>query len=370
MIRYHVLLEPLTPIHIGSGERIAPEEYLIRDNQLVRFNASRVMADFTPGQRRTFEAMLHGGKFQEAQKRLRHSCCMEHECYRVPMGSESGGELARALNNPERKAEVHMFVRNGADGRVLIPGSSIKGAMRTALVNHFLHAEPDRFSEIKETVRQQNKKHQWRTLEESTLGFAHPEMEWDPLRLLKVGDTVVPEGRTRVDRVINWNPDKGESAKMQMHFERLMSWADSDKESFAVPVELSVDDTAAHHPCNRRRFTGYVPTWDVLTKACNDFYLQRLRDEADRFFPKPKRFDWGRLCKQNEKGYQRINLDIKKRILLRIGRFSQHESLSVDDLRQGEDKEGKPIAKGKTRNMCVADRGHLPFGWVLLTLVE
>jgi CRISPR-associated protein Csm5 len=62
----------------------------------------------------------------------------------------------------------------------------------------------------------------------------------------------------------------------------------------------------------------------------------------------------------------------RKRLLLRIGRFSHFESLSVDELRQGWNVQAsRPITgMGATRIRCAMenDKPAMPFGWLLLTL--
>ena len=62
----------------------------------------------------------------------------------------------------------------------------------------------------------------------------------------------------------------------------------------------------------------------------------------------------------------------RKRMLLRIGRFSHFESLSVDGLREGYNIQArKPITNmGATRTRCLMENGRppMPFGWLLLTL--
>ena len=65
-------------------------------------------------------------------------------------------------------------------------------------------------------------------------------------------------------------------------------------------------------------------------------------------------------------------------MLLRMGRFCQFESLSVDELRRGyrlqaKQREDRTIADmSSTRNLCDMGQGKsgMPFGWLLLTYVS
>ena len=62
-------------------------------------------------------------------------------------------------------------------------------------------------------------------------------------------------------------------------------------------------------------------------------------------------------------------------LLLRVGRFSHFESLSVDNLRQGWNVQArKSITEGSSRTLCRCRPNPdgagtaLPFGWLLLVL--
>ena len=48
--RFHAT--PLTPIHVGNGEVLAPEDYLIEKDHLIQFNRAAVLRDMQPETRR------------------------------------------------------------------------------------------------------------------------------------------------------------------------------------------------------------------------------------------------------------------------------------------------------------------------------
>jgi CRISPR-associated protein Csm5 len=87
-------------------------------------------------------------------------------------------------------------------------------------------------------------------------------------------------------------------------------------------------------------------------------------------FPKGKTPDGQIVAIEPSKPYWCT--DQRKRVLLRVGRYSHFESLSVDELRQGYNIQARMAISGMgaTRTRCVMENGKppMPFGWLLLIL--
>lgn len=214
----------------------------------------------------------------------------------------------------------------------------------------------------------------------------HSQTERDVFRLVEMRDVDVPADSTRIDRAYNWNPNKPGSDGIQLWVERLLSRVDAP-DAAQFRIELTVDDARMDHP---RVAANLGRTIDLRTiaDACNHFYWHRFLAERDRFFSP----DQGRPSERTRRIYQAMAPFFRRTaegkmlvqppswpfILLRVGRFSQFESLSVDELRQGHrpqarTPEGKRITDmGATRNLCDmgADQPALPFGWMLLKVLE
>ncbi len=363
---------PLTPIHIGSGEILAPEDYLLRDDQLIRFNRSAVLRGMKPEVRRELETALDRNQFDRAQAIIRDACDPNrHALGRIGISDESRDALRSLVANPEspvRNREVHPFVRNPHTGRPFVPGSSLKGAMRTAIVNHFTQAHRDT---IAPAVARADERSKARTLETEALNFEFRNLESDPLRLFKVADADLPDGSTRIDRALHVQRGKSPS-DIQMHFERLLSQGDGDPVTFEVELELDENALADRRV---RNMIGRALSFDLIRKACNAFYTGRLLAEHQRFFsedstPEARYGAQGLVKLQPDKILIARSLR-EEGMLLRIGRFSHFESLSVDELRQGWNiQKKKPIDEGSTRTLCrsagLGGTVPMPFGWLLL----
>lgn len=374
---------PLTPIHVGDGTVLAPEDYLIEGNHLIQFNRAAVLRDMKPGIRQDLEKRLDRNDFQAAQDILRKSVQAAHHRCRIQIGAESKADLSKAVGNPldpvVRQRAVQGFARNPLTAKPYLPGSALKGAIRTAVVNHYTQKH---FPSVKQAVspllgNAHIRKDAWKALETEALNFEFQQLQQDPFRLLKVADADLPTDATRVDKVWPVKRDGQEDTKgIQMHFERLLSRGDGIDSGFTVELEL--DEQAGG---DERVTVGRRLDFETIRRACISFYAGRLLAEQRRFFAdaRPPEAIFG------AQGLIKINPDkvlvaksIQERgLLLRVGRFSHFESLSVDDLRQGWNAQTRrPMEEGSSRTLCrcrsdVAGASMaLPFGWLLLELTE
>jgi len=382
MTVYRLHATPLTPIHVGDGNTLAPEDYLIEGDHLIQFNRAATLRDMKPETRRQLEERLDRNDFQAAQEILRKSVQPRHHRCRIQIGAESKADLLKAVGNPldpvVRQRAVNGFVRNPLTGQPYLPGSALKGAIRTAVVNHYTQKH---LPSLKQTVsplleNPRDRRNAWKTLETEMLNFEFRHLQEDPFRLVKVADAELPANRTRVDKVLPVKRDGKEDTKgIQMHFERLLSRGDGIEDG-GFTVELELDELAAG---DARVHVGRRLDFETIRLACNSFYTGRILAERRRFFadaqPPERIFGAHGLIKINPDKVLVAKSIQERGLLLRVGRFSHFESLSVDGLRQGWNVQARrPIEEGSSRTLCRCRPTvegaslALPFGWMLLML--
>lgn len=367
---------PLTPIHVGDGTSLSPEEWRINDGAIERFSAARVLAAMGAGTRRRYLAELDQGRLQEAQAVLREAVEPEHVVERVEAGGESLRELRQAVDNPLRRGDIRPFARTG--GRPFVPGSSIKGAFRTALLSR--HAEELEQQQASELWSLRNSAERSDRLEELALARPRGRTEQDPLRFLSVADAALPGGATRIDRIENWKPRgrNAERAGMQMHYERLRSSADGRGARLTVGVRVDAGRLAAARAIGqseRLPALDLVPRdlWDIT----NAFHWKRWDAERRMFEDEPATLDvLGRITRLRVNGRVVGEEELRRGfpyMLLRVGRFTQFESKSVDVFREGWNARARrPMEEGTTRNIVRLPAGRdgaeapVPLGWLLL----
>jgi CRISPR-associated protein Csm5 len=387
MTRYRFRAQALTPVHIGSGHEIDPLEFMLQRNRLIHFNPAEIVNRLAPDERHRFLQLLEKAELKAVQSFLRtHLDPQQPGLVHVDISEEFRREFEEKASNPNNQFRVDMMPRNPHLGTVYLPGSSIKGAIRTALVNYFANLDPTTRESVHQAVRgERNDNNKSRLLEEKALNRRHSETERDVLRLLEVEDVSLPDASTRIDRAVNLNPTKSGSQKIQIWVERLKSLADETQApAFAVTLHL---DTKAMKDHRVRACLGRTIDFETILQACNRFYWGRMTAEADKFdgrsaggenwkslhglFPKGKTTDGEDVIIDPSKPPWWCSQQ-KKRILLRVGRFSHFESLSVDELRKGYNVQARrPIeGMGASRTRCAMGGGKsaMPFGWVQLTL--
>lgn len=384
MTTYHFKAQALTPIHIGSGCEIDPTEFLIKDDKLVQFSMARIIEDLDPNEKERFVSFMERADLKEIQNFLRHHMDVKlHGLSSIDAADAFRSEYQVKASNPNNQFKVDMMPRNPHTGQVFIPGSGIKGAIRTAMVNFYTNLNPKTKATVHENVRNESIAKPWQVLEEKALNCLKKDTHRDIFRLIHVRDAVLPHNSTRIDRAVN-SGAKG----IQMWVERIKSRADNNNApEFTVSVRM--DDSAMNHP-DVKDILGRVFDINTLLDACNRFYWRRMTEEGEKFDDK---LNQGQSWKAIENAFPRGQLEdgtlvtinpsvsfwndpdfVNRHMLLRIGHYSHFESLSVDELRQGQNvRTRQPITgMGSTRTRCIMEKGkcQMPFGWLMLTLVE
>lgn len=370
----------VTPVHIGSGEEWVKSDYVIREDRLCRFDPASVVLRMDPKRRQQFESHIDAGKLQGADCILKDSVGELDIIEKIPLGPKSLKELKEAQTNAGRWGQVKPFVRTG--GRPFVPGSSIKGAIRTALLSAVVQ---DRGVVQAKRVLAEAGARAPDLLQQWAFEYDGRHTEQDPFRFLQVSDAVLPEEATRIDRVVNWSPKGGDSEKIQMHVERLRARCDGGRAPrFRFEIRIDKGRLTEARALNNAKSPRFILNPQDIVHTINRFYSQRYMDERKRFFSDiADRYHDPLFAVRFNKDLQ---LELDKLIarpdfmLLRLGRFGQFESKSVDGLRRGWNPQAKKwMEEGGTRNVVllpfsIRDRRVVdypfPLGWVLVWIRE
>jgi CRISPR-associated protein Csm5 len=390
LTRITLRLVPLTPVHVGDGTEMRLDEYLLETPRasgprydeygeeieeeapqgpplLCRFDQARAMRALPPAQRSAFQQALDAGRLGEAAKLLREAgwgAIVE----RIPISKRSKAELQAALDNPLlRSGQVKPFVRSG--GRPYIPGSSLKGAFRTALASAALPRDP---------AHAGSWTHQ--SALAAAFGLDPQDTTTDPLRFLHVSDALLPEGATLIDRVEVMDSKNPQAGKMQMHYERTHALVERE-DAPVFTVALDLDGRAGAPETLSRSEARFDP--HLLLSRCRAFHVALFNAEMGRFFEGATK----QLLLRKMLAYGGPDGKLPARdkawdpdfVLLRLGRFGHFESKSLEGVRRGhfpqarnrDDKIRPPNAWGATRTVTRdAKDNPIPFGWVIGWVVK
>lgn len=379
--RVELLLTPLSPVHVGTGEDFDPTGYVIADGLLYHFDPAAL--DLSMAERRELMACAnrHGDEAIRAVQRFFHERSGRCQAaarlvvpvvpgvasqYQARVGQvaqrESGG--ARVAN----RLEIERTIHHPHTGVPYLPGSSLKGSIRTAWLNKLNEGRPRQNDE--RAVQ----------LEKRLLGGG--AFHTDPFRLLAVADATGAEVLAQI--VFDTNHKKrpvvrdGRELPAQGPVTRRECIAPAQ---FAcMHCTVAVDPLAGHEDPERTpKLAACLPGWRTVAAACNAYYLPRLRRELQlleaRALASPAWLQGVRALLQALSP----SLESGDAALLRVGRHSGAESVTLDGVREIRIMKGRgqPSATGTeattlwlAASQADARSDMQPFGWVLAHRAE
>lgn len=376
---------PLTPIHVGCGEDFEPTNYVIDGGFLFHFDPARVPLE--ESDRKTLLAVVnapadHGilqtqkffaGRVEQFIAATRNIVAVapgiEHQ-YRGRVGrvaqTEAGGQ--RVINCLEIERTIH----HPHTGIPYLPGSSLKGSMRTAWLNYLNGGNDKQTGEKASDV------------EKRLLGGG---FHADPFRLVRVADASGSDVASRVVFCTNHKKRKvfdksGREVTGQGPATRRETISPRQLRAFAS--EIRFDDLDSIHnenersgaltPLPQRRIPGFA----ALAQTCNRFYLGRFDEELkileERNFVSA---DWLAEVRQLRQALD-AELQAGKVMLLRVGRHSGAESVTIGGMRSIRIMRGRESPENRSESTTLwlaaeheSDRTNLmPMGWVLIELAD
>lgn len=392
-----LLISTLAPIHMGTDEDYTPTSYVIEGEALYEFNTAAAAAVIPDSERAALMRALQGRPDQRMLKAVQAFFHKNRELlipaavntvrvgpvigafYEARVGKAanieaSGRQVLNAL-------EIQRCAYDASSRRPLMPGSGLKGAMRTALLDARNDGHALRPDERNRDLQQRLFRY---ARERGRMGDLHR----DPMRLVQVADAPWmsrdPINRTEVRFAVNRKkqPVEKDGDLLQSQAERqglyqLLECVPAFRLR-AFEGRLSIPDVSQ---AGGRK--GKLPelrfTFEDVASACNSFYLPRLTAELELL---------------RKRGYldgpwlerQRTLLDSlgprmgrNEVFLLRVGRHSGAESVTLNGVRsirvmkrKGESPEYLPEAKTVwLASHELDDQRHLlPFGWVLVEMLE
>lgn len=345
MKTFELRCDVLSPLHIGTGKEIEPLSYVIKDCRLHLISFERLMCAFDETQRADFEARINKGDLVEI-RRFTAEAMLQYgnALYTVETSEEVAAMYNAKIGDIKNQLIIHPFIRTGL--KPVIPGSSIKGAIRTAIVSEFARR--------KKLTRPSGYRAECE-FESKALGYR--DAKDDPFRCLKVRDAQIEADDIIVRKVVNVSRKKGgplQENSIQIVCEVTHSRLSGKDAAFGVG--LLMDDKLA-----ATGFTGSAFSISDIIECCGAFYGDKVRMEHDKFYK-------GGTMAQAFSGRLVSGLDSLKQneFLLRVGRFSGVESVTLDTYRNPRPPKQMTIW-GTSRNLA---EGLYPMGWIKVTVLS
>ncbi|MBF0348691.1 MAG: type III-A CRISPR-associated RAMP protein Csm5 [Magnetococcales bacterium] len=374
---YPLIISTLGPVHIGCGEDYEPTGYVMEDQVLHVFDPVEALRDNTRAREELSRLCDRPGaeviqKVQEFFFRRREElipfsthCVTANEHFQKFYDERVMPERNKGKNN---QLQIERTAHVATEHRPILPGSSLKGAIRTALLNR------EHGGKKLVNPRDAEKKKDWKELAplDQTLKHCLPQdFNLDPMRLIRVSDansTTEWSGndlRFAVNMKISGGTGKGP-------YQMLECLPPMEFELFSCELSFLVTEER-----NRDKLPEIRWNFKDVAQSCNQFYEPRLRTELNELqkFVHPS---WRKNMIQSlEGGELRRLLDSGRAFLLRVGRHCGAESVTLDGVRHIKQPKTKTkpetwVDRPDTVWLAARDKAQmthlLPFGWVLVEL--
>lgn len=213
---YKVIIQPITPIHIGSGNEILPYEYVIRDNYFYKINMIEIYDKFDKESKKQFENLISKGLIEVRNWIKQNYNESWGYTYKISVTSEFEKIYNKKIGgvsnkNEENELAINEFIKSF--DRFYIPGSAVKGAIRSAYVmskgnfNYNLEKTKDKVPRIK--ISFPNNKKESDTYESNTLRYRNAKQ--DPFKAVKITDLVSNDLDMKVGEVRMYTYKKREN---------------------------------------------------------------------------------------------------------------------------------------------------------------
>jgi len=385
MAKRFYTITPLTGTHIGTGEELSPLDYKVTSKigntdfkkmTYLKFSSDKILQRlyFDEKAMTNFERASVNRNMKELYDFFQNNCTYEDKDYTCDITDS----FKQTYNENQEKdphinaAKVLQMYRTAGTPNPVIPGSSIKGSVRTALLNGFLKGLSNRndFKEKQREIKQDSKPGKHEKNMQGKL-FSYRDAKNDPLRAVSFSDCLFEAYGTQLVGeldIVSFSKYTGclEPIGTQIQAEVLRGELLSGK----AVSELSIDIN------DNLQKTATPPfktiTFDNIHKSCNDFYWNEFKREYDKFY------------KDVNDGTEKLIIELKDKLeaaknsknqfIIRVGRWSQVEFVTFEDnFRKPftrKNKFGKPLGYGGTRTLFYNDGKYAPLGWCILTLKE
>lgn len=332
-----LVLETLTPVHIGSGDVIEPYEYVITD-RLHKINLGKFISSLSPEEREEFlevssTDMVRTRKFIKEKARL-----SEISEYSTGVSGDARSIYEDKLDDPENILSIQTFIKTG--GKPFIPGSSVKGTIRTAML----------YSSLDKPAVYLDK-----DIEKQVFDFKNPQD--DPFRVLKVSDSLPFEYKALVLHNVKTYTTKKYVAPKQLTASGYNILLEATNSYFTnnilrISHDLRIDE-------DLKRNSEFMDiNIESIASSCNEFYSKVLENELE-FFESPDVSYAYDTYKQLKSGFLKIRKE-KGSFLLRLGWGSGYDSTTVNL--------AKIIPNSKISRRLIYE--EFPLGWVKAKIME
>lgn len=383
---YKLKITTLTPVHIGCGEEYLPINYVIKNDYLTYADSETIFANFSERIKSDLDKELSGvvtanfllkyAKLLDANKDFVAGISK----FKVPVCQEFPIEYSTRLMEKiwNNDFAIARTCTNTFDYTSIIPGSSIKGAIRTAFIDFLRKQAPHTDHEsIAKEIYQDRKSEKLKSYIQDLMGYKN--MAEDKMKYLKLEDVNMGSSENRrVYYAVNYRKN-GSVRNGKELATRLEAINFNKTGSFLVnivkrdKIESSLEYTS--DPELKKLYVykhqiDKIQSINELAKICNQMFMPLFEDELNTLLDSKNinDFHYNRLFDVLDD----VEANKSSKFLLKVGKHSGAEGVTLGN------RKIKVMGKGRQYYMAnnsttfwlaseVKPKNNqmLPFGWVL-----
>lgn len=383
---YKLTIEPLTCVHIGTGNGLTLLDYTVKEikpgkNLYMKFSSDSILNRIAgdAGKAHEFEVASLSANMKSIQtffqKNFSIDDDLEYPCETTNEFSEIYS-LNKEKDPYENAALVEQIYRPKGKKTPVIPGSSIKGAVRTAVLNDLLsNLDDDTYNKYIEIFdnkieknsenpkKLENELNRLNTDIQKELLSDYKDAKDDPFRAIEFSDcSFIPKNSQIVGvlKTVSKNQQSKElfiSNSTQIQVEAIKGSLMAGNETGQGLLRLNVD------LMNQRNGVSKALNIKDIVRSCNYFYWREFENEYNKFYEGASQH-CDLITSLKEKLKEIKSKD--NQFIIRVGRWSQVEFVTLEEnLRAPQNSE-----YGTTRTVFNYDGQYLPLGWCKCSIEE
>ncbi len=353
---YKLFLKAVTPVHIGNGEEYEPFAYVVKNGKMYLIDEKK-FADFMKqeGKSEDFLKVCETGNILKIRSFIYRNFKESTSFAEIEVSPEFEKLYNKNIENTasnQHKIINQLVVmktqKNSFSYLPIIPGSSIKGAIRTAILDTIakLKQKPEEKFILKNNRQLESYLLNYLDVrEKDDKKFYSINVKKDPLKFLKISDFTLVKGGTIVDKVTNIQRFGSDRDKVYQFLELI-------KPGSIFEGTISIEESFA------LRFGREVKTITLkeLINLSKAHYLDDVYQKETHWF-----------------NYKQCGLkDFETDFVLKLGMHTGAYAMTISEYRSITLRFGGKPKHGQKHQTTTwkAESFNLPLGWVVLSNEE
>lgn len=352
---YKLNIEPITCVHIGTGETLTPLDYKIHTlksgkNVYLAYSTDSILQHIAKDEAKLkqFDELTKSNDMAALAKFFSENVTSDDRTAICDVTNEFFENFKKnAKKDPlENAREVLQMYRNGLNP--VISGSSLKGSIRTAVLNARMrngndyNTFPQKASEIQKKL------------------LNYTNAKDDPFRAIEIGDCkfdgngievvgILKNIKTRADEVEAHNDSQIQAEVLKGS---LMKAKTIGNGKICINGDL----------CCPKGVSKLISMNEIID-SCNYFFWREFKKEYDKFYSQA--VDGVDLIGNLKDELEAVK-NSKNQFIVRVGSWSQVEFVTFEENFRNPKTpkiKGKQLPYGTTRTVFDYDGQYLPLGW-------